>query len=202
MNAPNNSLIKSILRERRAVPVHFATVMADYKDFRFPKSLLNALTLTGEALSFATIQPGDKFCPLPGKESGAPGSVGILVDVGPETTVESVCPEDSGSSELGSFGKFATAENCAESIDKRTTSNEWRIRDYQPLGIMVLEPIVVPVFRNIDGAKIPDEISISFEEAIEPFTDQRIFSVNESGFHEFVRGSGWSALSYNEIMVS
>ncbi len=36
-----------------------------------------------------------------------------------------------------------TEENCRNSIDNRLTSNEWHVKDYVPVGLFILPPIVV-----------------------------------------------------------
>jgi hypothetical protein len=65
--------------------MHFSTVMARRINLVFPNDLLNAITLQGVPLFFSTIQIGVTG-PHCGK-GGAEGSVGLLVDVGPETRV-------------------------------------------------------------------------------------------------------------------
>ena len=111
---------REFLRSRKAVLVHFSTLMSSRPELTFPDDMRQAMGLTGIPLSFSTIQPGDTN-PHCGGHGGAEGSVGIIVDVGPATVIHSVSPSDSGSSEIGSLGLLPTEENCTASIDRRTT---------------------------------------------------------------------------------
>lgn len=158
-----------------------------------------ALELKGEPLSFSTIQPGDTNPHMTGR-GGAEGSVGILVDIGPGTGINSVSSSDSGSSQFGSLGKAPTAENCAQSIDKRVRSNEWRVQDYIPVGIFILPPILVRGLIHHEGHITPMEDEITLEEVIAPFDGMRFFSANSQTFLEYDRVAGrWRDISYDEI---
>src|SRR5271156_6056087 len=94
---------RAFLRTRQAVLVHFSTVMAERPDLLFPGDLGRAITLKGAPLSFSTIQVGDTNPYMIGR-GGAEGSVGLLIDLGPTTLIESVSPGDSGSNATGSLG--------------------------------------------------------------------------------------------------
>ena len=86
-----------------------------------------------------------------------------------------------------------TPKNFADSIDGRAPSNEWVVRDYIPLGIYILPPIIV---RQVLG-----EVEISLEHAVAPFPDQPIYSANQNTFLKFDRASGkWIGVSYNDII--
>jgi hypothetical protein len=88
---------RDFLRSRQAVLVHFSTLMTSRPDLTFPEDMRQAMALKGIPLSFSTIQRGDTS--TYGGRSGAEGSVGIVVDIGPSTVIQSVLHGDSGSSE-------------------------------------------------------------------------------------------------------
>jgi hypothetical protein len=206
--------IRALLRERGALLTHFSTVMADPASL-FPHDLLNALALRGNKLSFSTILLGDRNPHADGH--GAEGSVGMVVDLGTNTVIESVHHADSGSSSSGSLGLPPTLENAAASIDRRRTSNEWELRNYIPVGILILEPVFVRKAFILDGHKpvevefnqeayragtqILQEGKISLEEAVGHFGTERIFKMSENGFLEFDRrSSDWRPVSYGAII--
>jgi hypothetical protein len=191
---------REFLRKRQAVLVHFSTVMATRMDLAFPQDLQQAISLSGARLSFSTIQAGDTNPHMEGR-GGAEGSVGLIVDIGPSTVINSVSPGDSGSNAMGSLGLPPTEQNCADSIDKRQTSNEWRVQDYLPVGIFILPPMVVRQVGKVNGGLIAGEIPIELAQAIAPFPELRIFSANQSTFLELNRMSGqWPSVAYNDII--
>jgi hypothetical protein len=125
----------------------------------------------------------------------------MLVDIGPRTPIDSVSPGDSGSNAGGSLGLRPTEENCIRSIDKRITSNEWRIQDYVPVGIFILPPIRVRQAYDVGGVPTVAEGPMPLGEVIARFPDQRIFSANTKTFLEWDRVSGqWRAISYDDII--
>lgn len=117
-------LIREFLRARKALLVHFSTVMARH-DLFFPNDLGQAMLLRDVPLSFSTIQIGDTG-PHAG-QGGAEGSIGMLIDLGPDTRVLAVPPGDSGShyddqtGSGGSLGLEPTEQNCNDSIDRLAT---------------------------------------------------------------------------------
>jgi hypothetical protein len=191
----NNCEIKEFLRSCQHLPVHFSTVMGR-DDLLFPNDILTAMKLAEKPLSFNTITVGDTG-PF-GGPGGAEGSIGMLVDIGPKTLVESVAPYDSGSSEIGSLGLPPTQQNCDDSIDKRNPSDEWRIQDYIPVGIYILPPYMVRKETNLGIG----EVEITLAEAIAPFENERVFSTGENSFLELDRiTSRWREVSYDQIIA-
>jgi hypothetical protein len=205
----NNYDIRTLLRQRQALLAHFSTIMATQTRRLFPHDLLGAMSLRDEVLSFSTVRKGDRF------RQGAEGSVGIVVNLSEDTVVENVHPRDSAT---GDFGLRPTLDNVAASIEKRGTSNEWRVRNYDPVGIVILEPVFVRKAFIIgengtpqeaehnekavtDGEQIVQEKRISFEEVINHFKNERIFRVTGETFLEFDRqSSSWKPVSYDEII--
>jgi hypothetical protein len=188
MVAPEEAMTKTFssrefLRERQALLVHFSTIMATCMELVFPWDLRKAMALSGVPLSFSTIQRGDTN-PFMEGHRGAEGSIGVVVDIGPNTVITSVSAGDSGSNSEGSLGVVPSEQNCADSIDKRLTSNEWRVQDYQSIGIFILPPIVVRQVSSVNGDLVAGEVEIDLAQAIAPFSDKRIFTANQQKFLE------------------
>lgn len=203
----NQFSIRDFLRTRKALLVHFSTVMARSAELVFPDDLTQAMHLRGTPLSFSTIEVGDT-CPNAGR-GGAEGSIGLLVDLGSDSRVVSVSPGDSGSyydertGSGGSLGLEPTAQNCADSIDKRQPSNEWIVENYIPLGIYILPPIRVRQSVKLGDDTITGEVEISLYQAIAPFPEWPIYSANEKGFLKYDRQSrAWNAVGYDDIIGS
>jgi hypothetical protein len=189
---------REFLRDRQAVLVHFSTVMTAHPELVFPDDLIKAMTLVGVPLSFSTIQRGDTNPHRNGP--GGEGSVGLLVDIGNNTIIKSVSSGDSGSNSNDSLGWPPNRRTCAESIDKRETSNEWHIQDYVPIGIFVWEPVLVRKLVKFQDHEVSSEVCISLKECISKFPDQRIFSVNDVSFLEYNRANvTWIYIEYDAI---
>jgi hypothetical protein len=88
---PNGFSIRDFLRTRKAVLVHFSTVMARRADLVFPNDLTRAMGLRDTPLSFSTIEIGDTS-PDAGR-GGAEGCIGLLVDLGTDSRVSRSRPE-------------------------------------------------------------------------------------------------------------
>ncbi len=131
--------VRAFLRERRVLLVHFNTPMSTNHPTGFPEDLRGAKSLVGVELSFSTVQATDlgPWQAASPSDANAVGCVGIVVDVEDVGSVCSVSPQDSGSSALGSAGVPPDADTCAESLDLRTTNNEWRVQNYNPMGLFV-----------------------------------------------------------------
>jgi hypothetical protein len=170
--------------------------------YRFPDDLHNAWTRSDLELSFSTILPGDTFKQAQGGRGGAEGSVGLLVDLGPETVVRSVHHEDSGSSAVGSLGKPPSRTTCTDSISKRSDSNEWRVSNFRPIGIFILGPpyYVRQLVDLPDIGETEIEQSVSFPAILSDFPGKRMFSANASGFFEYTE-AGWHAVRIETLMA-
>jgi hypothetical protein len=200
--------IRNFLRSRKALLVHFSTTKARCVKTGFPEDLHRAIALRGVPLSFATITVGDvtPFGWWPG--TGAEGAIGLLVDLHPSSVVESVSPSLDGRSfgenntATGLIETVPTAQSCADSIDRRVTSNEWLVRDYVPIGIYFIPPIVVHRAVRIDGEWQYEDELLNRKQAMSYFPDQRFFSHNDRDFFEFDR-DGLSARTrvYDEIIL-
>ena len=188
---------RDFLRTRKAVLVHFNTVMSTRHEIGFPNDLIDAKSMVGP-LSFSTIQAGDTG-PLT-SSANAPGSVGLVVDILESDSVVFVHPEDAGGAWLpdgtyGSLGAPPTPDTMALSIDSRTDANEWNVKNFRAVGIMVFEPIYVFIKRH--GGDYP----ISLQDVLDAFPGDRIFRVTTDGFEEYSRSEGiWKTVTYNGII--
>jgi hypothetical protein len=196
--------IRSFLRERQALLVHFSTLMSNHPGVVFPDDLRQAAGLADVPLSFSTIMAGDvgpyQRPDMDPADANAGGSIGIIVDIPSNDSVVTVGANDDGTSfdpstgEIISGGYAPTSESCARSIDERTTSNEWLVRGYRTVGIFVFGPIFVRHFSGGEGR-------IDRDAAFACFPQFRIFSVLGGQFVEFDRGTGrWTPISYDAIM--
>lgn len=89
------------------------------------------------------------------------------------------------------------------SIDERVTSNEWHVQGYLPVGIFILEPILVRRLVDIGGEPTAIERPIELAEAIACFPGMRIFSANEQTFLEWDRANGaWKVIAYDDMFAA
>ena len=192
--------IRDFLRSRKALLVHFSGPTTRHTDLVFPDDLRKAMTLGNIGLAFSTILVGDN-------ENNATGSVGIVVDITENECVSGVSPSDAGSyldpaeNQLISGGCRPTKETCARSIDKRTTYNEWIVRNYTVIGIFVFFPTVVPKYCVVLNHPHRALVSITVDDVACSFSDQRIFSASGDGFFEYDRkAKNWCKVSYDNIL--
>lgn len=167
--------------------VHFNTPMSTKHPTGFPDDLIVARGLTGQRLSFATIQKNDRG-PWQGghpADANAVGSVGLVVDVKDVGSVITVDWTDSGSNNLGSLGHRPNATNCTDSILKRTNSNEWWVQDYTALGIFMFLPACVFVKQNGQQG----EVSVDLRTILGAYPDDPIYSVLNGSFVEYDRSA-------------
>lgn len=196
MSAPPTFSIRDFLYAQEALLVHFNTPMSQHPT-GFPQDLRDAQRLTGHSLSFSTIQIGDlgptQIAPA---AANAGGSVGMIVDINDVGCVETVDHTDSGSiGGVGSAGLPPDAATCPASITRRTTANEWWVKDYTPLGIFLFAPTMVFVRRSTFHGEVPVELP----EIIRAFPNDRIFSVYDGSFVEYASGR-WSPATYADIV--
>ncbi|MGY3618078.1 hypothetical protein [Bradyrhizobium sp. USDA 10063] len=196
--------IRSFLRERQALLVHFSTLMSNHPGLVFPDDLRQAAGLADVPLSFSTIMAGDvgpyQHPDMHPADANAGGSIGIIVDIPSNDSVVTVGANDDGTSfnpstgEIISGGYTPTSESCARSIDERRTSNEWLVRGYRTVGIFAFGPILVRHFTGGEG-------EVDRDAAFACFPQFRIFSVHGGQFVEFDRETRkWSPVSYDTIM--
>jgi hypothetical protein len=198
--------IREFLRDRRALLVHFSSIMTSHRDkFPFPNDLKNAAALRDKALSFCTVQstdhwPFQKALSTVG-EANAAGNVGIVVDVKDADCVTKVAANDQGSFDDEESGRDGdghppSLESCSHSIDARQTCNEWLVKNYIAIGVLVLPPYVVP------SADFGEQV-VKLGMILESFPELRIFSIDEASktFTEYDRqAASWSTVSYDGIV--
>lgn len=191
--------IRSFLRARQALVVHFNTPMSTRHPSGFPGDLQMAQQLKGTLLSFSTIQVGDRGpWEVHPNLANAGGSVGIVVDVRDIGGVVSVDWTDSGSIPgLGSAGRPPDATACAESLDRRKNANEWWVQDFDPVGIFMFG--VAGVFRKSPDGQGEDPVDLA--EVLSSFPADRIFSLDAQTFLEFDRqAQTWRPVTYGDIL--
>lgn len=197
MSSSEHFFVRSFLRAHEALLVHFNTPMSTRHPAGFPKDLIVAKGLNGQRLSFATIQGNDRGpwqVGHPADANGA-GSVGLVVDVEDVGSVVAVDCTDSGSNDFGSLGLTPNAANCMRSINERTSSNEWWVQNFAPLGIFVFLSARVFVKRNGEQG----EVEVGLPAILAAYPEDRIYSVANGSFVEYDRGAGrWPPTTYDQ----
>jgi hypothetical protein len=160
---------------------------------QFPDDIFTAAAGPGP-ISFSTILPTDSAL-------NAEGRVGLIVDISQNSVVHGVGHEDIGSSKYGSLGQPPTQESCVDSIDSRFRSNEWQVSGYISVGILIIEPIVVPSVATFAGSEIPTEENVTLHQVLNAFPEFRVFKIGGSGFLQFNRGTNeWNPVAYDDII--
>lgn len=190
--------VRTILRKREALLVHFNTPMTRH-DVGYPQDLHDAFANPQWTMCYSTILKSDTG-PTHGDPSKAAacGSVGIIIDLLPDTSIISVSGLDSGSdgrTECAGLGHHPSVEVCESSIDTRSDGhNEWFLSGGKPIGIFCFIPAAI--FNPGRG-----ERSYAFDAIAKDFPDQRLFSASSGQFEEFDRENlMWESRSYAEIL--
>ena len=214
---------REFLRKREALVVHFSSPTSR-QDFGFPEDLQKAIELgtSGAALSFSTIIAGDRGPTQvrPVDKANATGSVGIVVDIAETGSVQAVGALDAGSTEysdqfMKDKGITPSVADCARSLDERGKSpdhphyNEWRVRNFQAVGIFIFEPVQARVTKT--RLDLPDHLggstdewnidNVALDEILSAFPTLRIFRSNSNGFEEWNRPArDWRSVKYDQIV--
>jgi hypothetical protein len=205
-NAPESGhfSVCQFLAQRQALVVHFSTPMRHDDNLRFPDDLILAQTLSQKGLCCSTICATDVGPGTPGinpAEANAVGCVGIVLSISDQGSVCAVHPSDCGTfrdveGNLQYDGDDPTAAHCAKSIDRRTTNNEWVVKNFRTAGIFLFRPIVA---QTLPPGSPEREIDVHM--AIAPFPDPRIFSAQNSQFVEYDRRRNeWLPVKYDSII--
>ena len=198
--------VRSFLKEREALLVHFSTAYSVHPDVSYPDDLRRAARLRDEVLSFSTILKGD-VGPYQGdvhpEDANAQGSIGLVVDITGDDCVTSVGAGDFGiqidltTRSVFMSGRKPSAVECARSIDERRGANDWRVKNYRVLGVFVFEPAMA--FRPLNDLVI--EVPLQIEEILSAFPGERVFSSNKESFIEYDRvAGGWVPSTYDQIV--
>ena len=190
--------VRAVLREREAVLVHFNTPMSRH-DVGYPNDLYDALANPQWEMCYSTILKSDTG-PTHGNPSNAAacGSVGIVIDLLPETSIISVSSSDGGSSGRtggAGLGDHPSVEVCEQSIDSRTCGhNEWYLSGGKPIGIFCFIP---PAIFNPGRGDQSYQVDAVFDD----FPHQRISSAGGGQFWERDREEKkWVQRSYADIL--
>lgn len=190
--------VRRFLRERKALLVHFSTPMSRH-EYLFPDDLRNAMKLVETPISFSTILSDDvgphSHPGMAPHEANADGSVGIVVDVDDVGSVLTVGPGDSGTSFDEITGRFASGGSppsqatCDASIDRRVTANEWLVKNYRLVGLLVFHPIMVRTKQTHPLVPEPliGETEIPLEQVMLEFPQERIFGAGRGSLWEYQR---------------
>lgn len=204
MSGDKKFSLRQFLKDREALLVHFNTPMSGHCT-GFPDDLHQASKLKGVPLSFSTIQANDRgpWQGGPPSDTNAGGSVGLVVDIKEAESVISVGPGDDGTkaSPTGNHqtgGSEPSAYECARSIDKRVTANEWFVRDYIVLGIFIFCPARVFV-RN---GCVQEERDTCLLEVMNAYSEYRVFTTLAGSFQELdLACSSWQSVTYSNIVT-
>lgn len=180
--------------------------MTRHEELIFPEDLKNAKLLQGHALSFSTVMRGDRGPYTGGGTSNTGGCVGVVIAPPCVECLIAVTPSDAGSfldaeGIVQAFGEEPTADTCRRSIAERTEVNEWVIKDFKPLGVFVLPPLMVRSKDLIGGVETIFENEISLQEVLSAFPGDRVFSARPETYLEYDRSKDkWRAVSYQQII--
>ncbi|MBM1556220.1 hypothetical protein JQV19_06100 [Sulfitobacter mediterraneus] len=190
--------VRKLLRQHEALLVHFNTPMTDHP-VGYPKDLHDALENPQWEMCHSTILSTDlgptQTYPA---EAAACGSVGIIVDLEPASSIISVHHGDGGSNgriRSPGMGSTASIESCENSILNRFAGhNEWYLSGARAVGIFCFVPPMV-YLRGLGEAEY-HHLSVAND-----FPDERIFSAHKGKFLELERdNTQWAARSYGEIV--
>lgn len=190
--------VREILRQREALLVHFNAPMSLH-DFGYPQDLRDALANPQWEMCYSTILKSDAG-PTHGDPSNAPacGSVGIIVDLMPETSIIIVHNSDGGSSGRtfgAGLGSLPSVESCKWSIDERTGGhNEWFLSGAKAVGVFCFPQ---PAIFNPGRGDQPYAV----DEVAGDFPNQRFFTAMDGQYCELDRETQiWVPRSYAEIL--
>jgi len=190
--------VRTVLRQHEALLVHFNTPMSSH-DVGYPQDLRDALANPQWEMCYSTILKTDAG-PTHGDpaDAAACGSVGIIVDLTPETSIVRVHNCDGGSNGRTwgpGLGALPSVESCKQSIEDRTGGhNEWFLSGGKAMGIFCfLHPAV---FNPGEG-----ERSYPIEAVAADFATERFFTATGGQYRELDREAKiWVPRSYAEIL--
>jgi len=195
---PDIPSVHDVLREHRALVVHFSSVPPlDNTEHYFPDDLRHALqnpNMPG-GLCCSVVKPGDT-------PENAFGTVGLIFDLSNIDSLIAVSPGD-GRAVLNSNGerdfdpKFKTFDlaSVKASISDRVINhhNEWGIKDYIVRGLFVF-PGVITVCDSFDAR---DNVPLTRLYSL--FPGQRAYSFQDGEIVELHPRRGSVRVDHNEI---
>jgi hypothetical protein len=144
---PSVSDVHAFLRDRKALIVHFSGTPPAGGDFnfQFPNDIKNVLDLGAiTGVSCSLVVPGDNFDDGKGPRN-AYGSVGVIVDLTTSQSLATATAGDGGALSFNCKREFDEVDldlsDLQDTLDKRNGANEWGVRDYQVIGLFVMDPI-------------------------------------------------------------
>jgi hypothetical protein len=193
---PKLNSVKQVLRKHRALLVHFDAVpgMGDRHLF-FPENLRRAIyNHLSYELSCSVVLPGAEF--ILGPADNVPGAIGIIIRPNADDSVFSVFGYDHGNNRDYSTGKLErqmevpTIEQCDASIPPKNGYNEWGVRNYTVLGILIVGPahvVTQPVYSVAGAAPDKSHRGIGIDEVFSEFRGMRLFTMKDDGVYEICR---------------
>lgn len=210
--------IHSVLAKYNGLIVHFSGAPkgsgAD-RDNPFPKDLQHVINGCAQGgISCSIVMPGDNFY---GIDRNATGCVGVVIDLQTSKSLVAVDSSDCGSIENDEGVRIVACEcditstEVDESITrrKRTSYNEWVVRNFNVIGIFATQPYEVSKRQIPDfPPEMPDYLrstgsetgigSVSIEQICRTFPDKPIFGFQGSEITK-LSGNQWIGIQHNEI---
>lgn len=206
--------IRAVLRRHEALLVHFNTPMTRHET-GYPQDLQGALRNPHWRMCYSTLLktdagPTDPIHRVAPGNAPVCGSIGILVDLSPDTTLIRVHNTDADSNGRGhglALGAVPSVAACEHSIASREGYNEWFLSDARPIGVFTFSDATATVREKIQlGDDVAPEEALSGyklgrDEVAREFPDRRIFTIIDSQFHELNRQADvWKPRSYADIV--
>jgi hypothetical protein len=217
--------VYELLRKHRALLVHFSGTPKGSGAARpcneYPDDLLNVIALGAMGgLSSSTVAPYDDFS-CTSHERKSTGSVGVILGLKTPQSLIAAFPGDAGTltdenDERAAHDRTVSLAELEESIVNRCRYNEWIVRDYTPLGILICsDPIFVDAREELSGyddlpphlqmssaKSILQPVEISEQKVIKIFYPKsRVFKFKDSGIYEW-RNTEWREISHKHIYES
>lgn len=197
LTGPGIEDIRALLRARQTLLVHFNTPMTGHA-VGFPEDLRDAIANPQWNMGFSTITAQSQGpSKVPTDQASACGSVGIVVDLNPASTLIRICGIDGGSnSRIASpgDGEDPSVAVCERSFTPAGGYNEWVLNGAVTLGIFsFVEP---NVFKPGIG-----DVSATMQEVRDAFPGRRLMSVHQGAFHAWSPTSNaWEPITYDSIL--
>jgi hypothetical protein len=173
---PEVADVYGLLRKYDALIIHFSGFRADEDrpERLFPDGLRNAITSRAMELSCCVIGPRDDFT----RHSW--GCIGLVLGFQNKYSLVAADPHDCGSLEENVAGlivrkvqklKDLTLTDLEATITKRTSHNEWVVKDYVVLGMFAHPPYIA------------GDRYVKLQDLLNDFPDQPIFSFKDGSIY-------------------
>ena len=197
LTGPGIEGIRAMLRARQTLLVHFNTPMTNHAT-GYPHDLRDAIANPQWDMGYSTITAASQGpSQIPMEQASACGSVGIIVDLNPASTLIRICGMDGGSnSRIGSpgDGEDPSVSVAEQSLTPAGGYNEWVLNGAVVLGIFSFKD--PRVFRTGVG-----ELPATMQEVRNDFPGRRLISVYQGAFQAWTPTSkAWDPVTYDNIL--